>query len=591
MMNVMKNSIIACAYCILGLIVVSCDGVTNFLDKPPGVDLNEDIVFSSPTELQAYITGTYRVGIHSMLAMHNQSGNTGHQPNVNPTGTGYFQGSATFSDEGTAQASWGEHTHWNSGSTRIEQIPWVDNRYHRRWAAIRRANILLERVDEVPDLSQADVDQVKGEALFIRALNYYEMLKRYGGVPIVKTRLTAEELLESTYNRGTIEDVVNFIVEDIDEAVKLLPNEQPPNWVGRATKGAALMVKARTLLTAASPQFNTATPYLDFGEYNELIIYGNYAVSRWQNAADAAREVIDWANEGWARIIDEHGPEKNYKYVWETVDNDEVIFDNKFGGERGRWSYPWPGILPSQLLDGYGGPSMNFQFQQLYEKRDGTPQTWDMDGGNDLNQKYAELDPRFHQTVFHNGSYWNNGFPFIETFEGGAHGDWENGNYGGAWQRKFIPDNLTPTSSPIPNNIIFRLADAYLMYAEALNEAQGPVQEAHDAVNIIRNRSDMPDLPAGLSQDEFRERVRNERAIELAFEDSRFWDLKRWLIAEDDGYVNGNMWGLKIRDIGGGEYSYEPWIHQIRTFHKKMYLYPFLTDEVNKGYLVQNPGW
>lgn len=588
MKKILKNLLITFSCFTLGFGMISCE---DFLEKQPGIDIDEDDIFSSPSELLSYVTGTYRIGIHSMLAGHNQSGNTGHQININPTGTGYFQTSSTFSDEGRAQASWGEHTHWNTGGTNPSQAPWVDNRYHRRWAAIRRANILLERVEEVPGLGQAEINQVKGEALFIRALNYFEMLKRYGGMPIVTTRLTAELVLESEFNRDNIEDVVNFIVEDLDQAVLLLPNAQPPNFVGRATKGAALMVKARTLLTAASPQFNTATPYLDFGQHNELIIYGNYDINRWQDAADAAKDVIDWANEGWARIIDEHGPDENYKYVWENLDNDEIIFDNKFLGQVSRWNYPWLGILPQQIFSGYGGPSLNFQFLQRYEKKDGTPQTWDMEGGNDLSEKYAELDPRFHQSIFYNGAYWNEDFPNIETFEGGAHGWWENGNFGGSWQRKFIPDNLTNSSPAIPNNIIYRLADAYLMYAEALNEAQGPLQEAHDAVNIIRNRSGMPDLPADLTQEEFRERVRNERAIELIFEDSRFSDIKRWLIADEDGYAAGQMWGLRIRKNQDGGFSYEPYVHQIRTFHKKQYLLPFLQNEVDKGYLIQNPGW
>lgn len=569
--------------------MVSCDGITSFLDKPPGVDLDEDVVFSSRTDFQAFVTAMYRVGVHSQLAMHNQSGSQQNSPNVNPTGSGYFSKS-TMTDEGRGQAGWGEYIHWTAGTTNINQAVWMDNRYHRRWQAIKKVNVLLERIEEVPGLSQSEIDQFKAEALFIRALNYFEMMKRYGGMPIVKTRLSAEQLLQEPHGRATIEEMVDFIVGDIDHAVLHLPDEQPSNWRGRATKGAALMVKAKTLLTAASPQFNTNSPYLDLGDYNEMIIYGNYDVNRWQLAADAAKEVIDWADEGWARIIDEHGPDQNYKYVWETPNNDEVIFDNKMAGPRAWWQYPWLGLLPTQIGWGNGGTSVNFQFKQKYEKRDGTPQEWDIDGGDDLLEKYAELDYRFHQTYFYHGSRWNDNYPLVQTHQGGAFGWWQTGNFGGAWNRKFIPDNLIETTSPIPNNIIYRLADAYLMYAEALNEARGPVQEAYGAVNIIRNRSGQPDLPAGLSQDEFRDRVRNERAIELAFEDNRFWDIRRWLIAHENE-VGFTMLGIQIRRIQEGKFSYTPYIHQQRVFHMKQYLHPFLQNELDKGYLVQNPGW
>jgi hypothetical protein len=142
------------------------------------------------------------------------------------------------------------------------------------------------------------------------------------------------------------------------------------------------------------------------------------------------------------------------------------------------------------------------------------------------------------------------------------------------------------------NFTLFRLAEAYLNYAEALNESQGPVQEAYDAINIIRRRSGMPDLPAGLSQAEFRAKVWKERGIELAWEDHRFWDVNRWMIGEQ--IKNGPITGLKITKVGSAvpqQFHYERITLENRVWYRRQYLCPFTQTEINKGYLVQNPGY
>jgi hypothetical protein len=129
-----------------------------------------------------------------------------------------------------------------------------------------------------------------------------------------------------------------------------------------------------------------------------------------------------------------------------------------------------------------------------------------------------------------------------------------------------------------------------------LNEFNStPPQEAYDAVNTIRARSGQPNLPTGLTKDQFRDRVRNERAVELYFEEHRFWDIRRWMIAEQDGVMQGDFFGFKINPVGSFDaptsYSYEITKFETRIFLKRMYLHPFLRSEVLKGYIVQNPGY
>jgi starch-binding outer membrane protein, SusD/RagB family len=579
----MKNISILFIISISFTLFSSCEKMMgDFLDKAPGVDVTEDTIFSSRVQVETFIAGTYRYGLHAILP----------RSETTYTGSARYNTSSCMTDESEAVNTWVDGQKWNiSNVTRSNINSAEDYRWSIRFIALRRTNILLERIDAVNGLDPSYVNQVKGEAKFIRALNYFEMLKRYGGMPIVDKKF---ELLDDFFRkRNTISEMVDFIISDCDEAISMLPDSYSSDMRGRATKGAALMLKAKTLLFAASPIFNTATPYLNMEDpaNNNLICYGNYDVSRWQLAADAARAVIDWAPAGGMALITDLGADKNYRYIFEKPDNSETILANKLSGPQSRGGWPFTGLIPIGTYSGtWGmGNSMTFNFLKKYEKRDGTPQTWDPVGGTDLITKYNELDYRFRQSVAHVGSYWNVDFPIINSYIGGNH---NNSNIGGQWIMKFIPQTLTNASnSAMPNDIIFRLGEAYLNYAEALNEAQGPVDDAYTAINIIRTRSGQPELPAGLSQEEFRERVRNERAIELFFEDHRFWDIRRWLIAEEDGVMQGDFYGFKIYpNPTPPNFRYDVYKFETRIFNTALYLHPIMHVEVLKGYLIQNPG-
>ncbi|GAB2594668.1 RagB/SusD family nutrient uptake outer membrane protein [Spirosoma areae] len=575
-MKTISRAIVCIGLCVA---VSACDkSITEFLDKAPGVDVTESTIFSSRVQLETFITGTYRIGIHSIFSYNDAA--------LIPTSR-TFCINAPITDEAEAEVAFFHTEQWNAGNITSSGglVASEDYRYFIRWTAIRNCNIILERLNDVPGLDEVYKNQVIGEMKFIRALNYSEMLKRYGGVPIVDKRLDAAEA--SDLKRSPVEDVVNFIVKDCDDAVAKLPATYPANLRGRATKTVAQMLKARTLLYAASPLFNTATPYMSLGNNNKLICYGNQDNSRWQAAADAAKAALDLAPAGGFTLITDKGVDKNYKYAWEQNDNAEIVLAEKVFGSRARTQFPWYGLQPVSIINAWGGVSVTHNFVRKYEKKDGTAQTWP--GGNDLTKKYGELDPRFAQSVGYNGSNYNKDVPLLETFQGGRHA---SDCDGGAWLKKLMPDALSSSAGVVPNAIVFRLAEAYLNYAEALNEAQGPVPAAYDAVNTIRQRSGMPKLPAGLTKEQFRSRVRNERDIELAFEDHRLYDIRRWMVAEEEGVMKGAMYGLKISKITGStEFKYEPYVFENRTFLPRMYLHPFLNTEVYKGYLVQNPGY
>lgn len=557
----------------------SCeDMMGDYLDKAPGVDVTEDTIFSSVSQIETFIAGMYRRAMPEILPY---SAIYDYETAYNKSGT---------SDESESASSWVSEQIWNSGSVNDENIDWVEWLWPERWKAIRMANILLDRAAEAENIDQSYLNEARGEAYFIRALSYMEMFKRYGGVPIVDKRFQLTD--DFNVPRGSIEDVVDLIVSDCDQAIALLPDVA--SLMGRATKTAARMIKSRSLLYAASPLFNTADPYMSMTDAskNNLICYGNYDLQRWQDAADAAKAVLDGAAAGGFSLITSEGVDKNYKYACSIADNSEIILANKMAGVRPFWDSPWTHMLPAGWYGDtwWQGYSMTYNFLKNYEKKDGTPQIWSETGGDDLLVKYSELDLRFHQSVATVNTYWNDQIPVVTSYDGGDH-YWSAELFCGQWITKLIPQSLTDYNDMLPNDITFRLAEAYLNYAEALNEAQGPVAEAYDAVNTIRTRSGQPDLPPGLSQSEFRERIRNERAIELFDEDHRFYDVRRWKIASD--VLNGDFLAISItpNDEDNSSFSYEVWKFETRVFNERDYLMPFLRSEVLKGYLLQNPGF
>lgn len=421
-------------------------------------------------------------------------------------------------------------------------------------------------------------------------------------MPKVDMRMSENDIL--AIPRSSVKDFVEFIVQDCQESARLLEGiTYNTNQRGRITNVAALALKAKTLLYAASPLFNTATPYLPTDK-PELVCYGDYDVQRWADAAEAALDALNAAEAYGFRLVDNDDPENDYRIVWETYDNEEIILAEKFCGNAGNWQAPWAYILPHGLsMNGWEGNAVcvPHNFIRKYEKMNGQHQKWNAPGeiGTDLMEKYAELDPRFRQTIAYNGSRWNPAFPDMQLYEG-ATGISPNpkANRTGAMMHKLIPYSMTSTTNyqMVPNGILFRVGELYLDYAEALNESlSAPSQEVYDAVNRIRERAGMPDLPTGLSQIEMRNRIKNERDIELAFEDHRFWDIRRWMDAEKEGVMQGTFYKIIITKKSGSGLSqkcdYEIAAFENRSFNRNMYLHPIFENEVNKGYLTQNPGW
>ncbi|WP_343671179.1 RagB/SusD family nutrient uptake outer membrane protein [Chitinophaga sp.] len=465
---------------------------------------------------------------------------------------------------------------FNQGSWNATTNP--DNYYNSYYMGIRAANYFLEHSVNYKDILGTNRDTIsaagaisykndvanvawyRAEAHILRAYFYFELSKRYGGVPLVTRVLNANE--NTIMPAVTYDSVLNFVVNEVE----LYKDSLQVNWKtssfsnydGRFTKGVALALKARALLFRASPLHNTT------GDVN-----------RWQLAAAAAHDVIALG------IYSLSTDYRKYFLQSNTLSSGETILAIRQAANH----YMETVNYPISTSGGQSGvtPSENLVADYEYT---GTP---------DPTNPYANRDPRLGMSVVTNGSTWNN--RVINEAPGGTD-DMANTNASrtGYYLKKFLNDglNLVQGGTATHHWVIMRYGEVLLEYAEAMNEAYGPDNDngygltARAAINMVRARTgvNMPAVTA-TSQDEFRTAVKHERRIELAFEDYRYWDLLRW---KDAGTaLNKPLLGVKVNN---GVYT--TFTVEERVFDAgKMYYYPFPQTEVSisKGVLVQNPGW
>lgn len=410
-----------------------------------------------------------------------------------------------------------------------------------------------------------DVTYLRAEVHILKAYYYFELAKRYGGVPIIDR--TYENEKEANIPKSSFDEVISKIVSEIDENKdKLVDDWSKAGMVaksGRLTKAAALAIKSRALLYAASPQFNPTN-----------------SQAKWAAAANAAYEVI---NMGIFSLNDSY---RNLFITDATNTSNETIWAIRLGqtNELERKNYPigtpggGTGIAPSHNL------------VAAYEHK-----------GAITSDLYANLDPRFYATVVKNGDSWNG--RTMSIYSGGTDDpDNQNSSPTGYYLKKFLNENLNLTNDAkqIRSWIVFRYAEILLNYAEAMNEAYGPdvnnnfSMTAREAVNAVRGRADVGMFPVEVvtgDKTAMRAAIKHERRIEFAFEDHRYWDLRRW----DDAKIilNQSVTGVKVTD-NGGVFTNIIFVVAPRVFDApRMNLFPFPQSEIvkTKGVLEQNIGY
>jgi hypothetical protein len=456
---------------------------------------------------------------------------------------------------------------------------WTSTVWARSYRSIREANLVLANISKTP-LSDERRARLIAEIRFVRAFRYFDLLKGFGGVNIIGDRVTQlkDDFFE-LYERKTIAETADYIVGELDAVMGVLPDDPGSDWQrGRATTPAAMALKSRVMLYAASPLYTN----------------GVNDVSKWQAAAAAAKDVIDLNKFSLVTNLDTD-PAENYRllFVAPPTTSEDIFFRE------------YTNTSPSMAMErmnapnGYGGWGGNCPMQNLvddYEMENGLPITDGTSGYNPQNP-YVDRDPRFYGTILYNGAPYRG--RQVETFLP-AGKDSPDGNEPwntsptGYYLRKFLKESITLEDW---NNMgtatwrYFRYAEILLNYAEAQNEAvANPDQSVYDAVNAIRTRAGMPALPAGLSQAEMRERIRNERRVELAYEEHRYFDVRRWLIAEE--VENESAQGISVTKNGNGTFTYS--VKEAlggKTFEAQHYWFPIPIEEINAsgGLIEQNP--
>jgi len=457
-----------------------------------------------------------------------------------------------------------------------------DNVWGNYYAGIRRATMFINNIDKVPLATKLPSGAPlkaawKAEARFLRALFYFELVKRYGGVPIVGDEIrTLNDNVEIP--RSSFAACIQYIVDECDLAktdLRLDPVLDAD--AGRVTKGAAYALKARALLYAASPLYNGG----NIQENSEYTGYSNYMVERWKLAADAAKEIMD---------LNSFQLLPNFKNVFITYPNREVIFARQGGNNTN--------VETTNGPIGYAGNSQGrtSPTQELVDSFGMLNGSTIADPAYDPTNPYKNRDPRLAATVLYNGAQWLN--RTLETFEGGfaKPGGVIQQTKTGYYLRKFMGnfENANAYSNVNRNFILFRYAEVLLNYAEAQNEyLTSPNAEVRAAVELIRQRAGLNpyQLPVDLTKEQMREIIQNERRKELAFEEHRFWDIRRWKIAGN--VYNKPLHGMLIQKGTSGVLSYQevPVLTTVFT-EPKMYFYPIPYDEVVKNSnMKQNPGW
>ncbi len=481
-------------------------------------------------------------------------------------------------------------------------------RWEHSYSSIRACNLFMEQVEQNTYPDEAFQNRLTGEVHFLRAYHYHNLVFLYGGVPVITNAYGLSD--DFAIARNSFEESIDFIVAECDKAAALLPVEQTGSDYGRATKGAALALKARVLLYAASDLYNSNASWANGYDHPELVGYvGGDRAARWRAAKDAAAEVIALGQYSLHKGEPAPGDSValNYGEVFTLKQTSEDIFVRNFTESFQHWTY---NIGIQNLPAGYRGWANVSPLNQMvddYEMENGQPFDW-----NNPEHKanpYQNREPRFYADIFYDGAKWRPRPPDVAPLDPEgiiqtgwyqqADGSWLggldsrnspvttwNGTYSGYYLRKFqdITVNAPLEISPVPWRFI-RYAEVLLTYAEAAMEV-GEEEEARTYVNTIRKRAGLPGI--NTSGDELRESIRHERKIELMFEDHRFFDIRRWMIAPEvivDGY------GVDIRYALGAEKPTYEIIHvQDREWKDRFYFMPIKLDELNKNnLLVQNP--
>ena len=540
------------------------------LDTPPQDRISEDAVWGDENLIRAYHNALYNGILHG-FNIHMQSKATDEAYCAINWDIGNVPIGTLTPDNVTSVAD----THWTGGGGLYY--------WNTGFQDIRKINIFLEKMagDEI---AFEDKARLVAEAKFLRAYIYFLLIERFGGVPIVTQSYAFGNNV--TFARSTFDECVDFIESNLSEAIPDLPQkyESTDANFGRATQDACQALRSRLFLYAASPLFNPSNDK-----------------ARWQKAADAAEALLNSGYElhpDYTTLFNQPSGSANSELIFVrnfSVSNAHQTPMNNLNRRYGAYGGWWASNGPSQnLVDDYDMSNGEPAF--IYT---GGAKTINPASGYDPQNPYANRDPRFDATVIHDESTYHG--DFFEMWVASDGNTWGFDSYKQSGDnprsnyvlRKFMPDESVPLNwqQPYTNPwIIFRLGEIFLNYAEAKFEL-GDEATCREYLSKVRARVGMPAIPEDVTGEALRQRLYNERRVEMAFEEQRYWDLRRWKIAME--VENRPIMGMDvILNTETGEKTYTPVKLLERHFEEKMYFLPIEANEIlrNKG-MEQNPGY
>ena len=602
----MKTRIILFSIYAIGLLGAfsSCK---KYLSQVPDDKLTIDDVFKKKSTTEQYLANVYNF-IRSEGDWNNNSPWEGLSDEID----------VTYNDYPTYSMNLGQ---WDRNRSSY-------NFWQYYYLGIRSASYFIQRVDECPELQDELKVQYKAEARVLRAYFYTMLMRQYGPVIILPDLPVAPDasIDQFSFPRNSYDECVDFVSSEIDAAISNLPTSQGSTQeYGRIKKGMALAIKARMMLFAASPLFNGNTDYADFKNLDGTqLMSQQFDANKWKKAADAAKAVIDIPDYSLYKELDGSGKIKPYescKNVFLKDWNSEIILarvvsDGLYSIDKNGSPYilgGWSSWGPTQQsVDAFfmaNGRSIEDPASGYTETGFAAAAgTYYAAGASNM---YVGREPRFYVNVTFNLSKWinnasnNNGgtgsAPItIQMYKGGNSGQYTGRNWSrtGYCVRKMVnPSSLVgPDKIAARSEVVIRLAEMYLDYAEALNEYAPGHADIKRYINLIRERAGIPQygaaadqIPEPAGQDAWRVAIRKERRVELAFEYHRYFDTRRWKIAEQTD--NGPMYGMDVNATTTADFSKRV-SFETRVFLKKNYLWNILQSELNKDRnLVENPGW
>lgn len=516
---------------------------------------------------------------------------------------------------------------------------------------IRDCNIFIENISRVPDMPETEKKQWEAEAKFLKAYYHFFLVQCYGPIPIIRESLPIDaEIDEVRVSKEPVDTCFNYIVSLIDEAIPDLSDfsfaQTEPTKYGRINKAIAMSLKAWVLVTAASPLFNGNTDYADYVDKKNGVLFNQqFDLQKWKKAMDASREAIQECERIGIKLFKfQPGPAEklsdstiikmNIRNAIADRTSEEIIwaYTNAWADQTILTPRTWDPDRNLSYVQGRYGPSLDIV--ELFYTDHGVPinedKYWDYQGrynikvageedryyiavGYETVAMHFGREPRFHASTGFDGGIWYGQGKYDDLdswhLEGRA-GGYTSAQYfdryspTGYWPKKLInyKSVIQPTSYASVGYLFpyMRLADLYLLYAEASNEYQGPNQEALMYLNRIRERAGIPSIEDSWSQyskipnkyeskEGFRDIIHREREIELVYEGKRYWDLLRWKKAEE--VLNTPVVGWALRE-SKAELYYQPTVVFERQFRKRDYFMPIRESNIirNKN-LLQSPGW